>query len=183
MVRDAAKRDAARQDFNRLREQLRDPLLTVLTIVLAFWMFVLAPLHESAARDTNIVGFLLALAVAAALLVLSGRAVSALLMLFGITMSAAAAWFRLHDPSPLDILLNAGAWIIIGLVLIWVVGHAVFAPGRITFHRIMGAILRSRQSVRLAPMSACRRKHQPSPRPSSHWATPQASSARTIWAT
>ena len=28
-----------------------------------------------------------------------------------------------------------------GLVLIWVVGHAVFAPGRITFHRIMGAIL------------------------------------------
>ena len=43
MVRDAAKRDAARQDFNRLREQLRDPLLTVLTIVLAFWMFVLAP--------------------------------------------------------------------------------------------------------------------------------------------
>jgi hypothetical protein len=28
-----------------------------------------------------------------------------------------------------------------GLVLIWVVGRAVFAPGRITFHRIMGAIL------------------------------------------
>ena len=58
MVRDAAKRDAAREDFNRMRERLRDPLLTVLTIVLAFWMFVLAPLHHSAARDTNIVGFL-----------------------------------------------------------------------------------------------------------------------------
>jgi hypothetical protein len=72
MVRDAAKRDAAREDFNRMRERLRDPLLTVLTIVLAFWMFVLAPLHHSAARDTNIVGFLLALAVAGALLVLSG---------------------------------------------------------------------------------------------------------------
>jgi hypothetical protein len=28
-----------------------------------------------------------------------------------------------------------------GLVLIWVVGRAVFAPGRITFHRIMGAFL------------------------------------------
>jgi hypothetical protein len=62
MVRDAAKRDAAREDFNRMRERLRDPLLTVLTIVLAFWMFVLAPLHHSAARDTKIVGFLLALA-------------------------------------------------------------------------------------------------------------------------
>jgi hypothetical protein len=62
-------------------------------------------------------------------------------MLFGLSLSAAAAWFRLHDPSPFDILLNASAWIIMGLVLIWVVGRAVFAPGRITFHRIMGAIL------------------------------------------
>src|SRR5512144_3324587 len=102
MVRDAAKRDAAREDFNRMRERLRDPLLTLLTVVLLVWMFVLAPLHESAARDTNIVGFLLALAVAGALLVLSGKAVSALLMLFGITLAAAAAWFRRHNPSPLD---------------------------------------------------------------------------------
>jgi Ion channel len=141
MVRQAANRDKARSDFNRLRERLRDPLLTVLTIVLAFWMFVLAPLPESAARDTNIVGFLLALAVAGALLLLSGKAVSVLLMLFGISLSAAAAWFRLHDPSPLDILLNASAWIIMGALLIWVVGRAVFAPGRITYHRIMGAIL------------------------------------------
>jgi hypothetical protein len=141
MVRGAADRDKARSDFNRLRKQSRDPLLTVLTIVLAFWMFVLAPLHHSAARDTNIVGFLLALAVAGALLVLSGRAVPALLMLFGLSLSAAAAWFRLHEPSSFDILLNASAWIIMGLVLIWVVGRAVFAPGRITFHRIMGAIL------------------------------------------
>ena len=45
MVRQAADRDKARSDFNRLREQMRDPLLTVLTIVLAFWMFVLAPPH------------------------------------------------------------------------------------------------------------------------------------------
>jgi hypothetical protein len=37
MVRDAANREKARSDFNHLREQLRDPLLTVLTIVLAFW--------------------------------------------------------------------------------------------------------------------------------------------------
>jgi hypothetical protein len=127
--------------FNRLREQLRDPLLTVLTVVLLIWMFVLAPLHESAARDTNIVGFLLALGVAGALLVLSGKAISVVLMLVGITLAAAGAWIRLHDPSPLDIFLNACAWIIIGLVLIWVLGRAVFAPGRITYHRIMGAIL------------------------------------------
>ena len=98
MVRQAAKREKAREDFNRLREQMRDPLLTVLTIVLAFWMFVLAPLHHHAARDTNIVGFLLALAVAGALLVLSGRAVPAFLMLFGLSLSAAAAGFDCTIP-------------------------------------------------------------------------------------
>jgi len=87
MVRDAVNQEEVRDRFNRLREQLRDPLLTVLTIVLAFWMFVLAPLHHSAARDTNIVGFLLALAVAGALLVLSGKAVPALLMLFALSLS------------------------------------------------------------------------------------------------
>src|SRR6476660_157864 len=153
MVRDAAKRDAAREDFNRMRERLRDPLLTVLTIVLAFWMFVLAPLQHSAARDTNIVSFLLALAVAGALLVLSGRAIPALLMLFGLSLSAAAAWFRLHEPSSFDILLNASAWIIMGLVLIWVVGRAVFAPGRITFSPHHGrdpALSRHRACVRSA---------------------------------
>ena len=141
MARQTVKRDAAREDFDRMRERMRDPLLTLLTIVLAFWMFVLAPLHHSAARDTNIVGFLLALAVAGALLLLSGKLVSTLLMLFGISLSAAAAWLRMQGPSSLDVLLNASAWIVMGLVLIWVVGRAVFAPGRITFHRIMGAIL------------------------------------------
>lgn len=37
--------------------------------------------------------------------------------------------------------LNTCAWTLIGLALAWVVGRAVFAPGRITYHRIMGAIL------------------------------------------
>jgi hypothetical protein len=133
--------EARQESFERLRERMSDPLLTALTIVLAVWMFVLAPLHESAARDINIVGFLLALGVAAALVVLSGRLNAAVLMLFGLSLAAAATWIRRHDPSPFDVFLNASAWLLIGFVLIWVVGRAVFAPGRITFHRIMGAVL------------------------------------------
>ena len=139
MVRDAAKRDAAREDFNRMRERLRDPLLTVLTIVLAFWMFVLAPLHQARPRHQHR-RLPARLAVAGALFVLSGRAIP-IADAFALSLSAAAAWFRLHEPSSFDILLNASAWIIMGLVLIWVVGRAVFAPGRVTFHRIWGDLL------------------------------------------
>jgi len=49
--------------LSRLREQLRDPLLTLLTVLLVFWMFVLAPLHAAAVVNTDIIGFFLALAV------------------------------------------------------------------------------------------------------------------------
>ena len=61
MVRQAADRDKARSDFNLLREQMRDPLLTVLTIVLAFWMLVrLCPLeyllHEGVAAKRDRAG-------------------------------------------------------------------------------------------------------------------------------
>jgi hypothetical protein len=32
-------------------------------------------------------------------------------------------------------------WLLIALVIIWTVGRAVFEPGRITYHRVTGAIL------------------------------------------
>jgi len=127
--------------LSRLREQLRDPLLTLLTVLLVFWMFVLAPLHAAAVVNTDIIGFFLALAVTGALLILSPRPGAVIAMVIAIGLSAAAAWLRLRQPSNVDVLLNASAWTLIGVALAWVVGWAVFAPGRITYHRIMGAIL------------------------------------------
>jgi hypothetical protein len=127
--------------LDRLREQLRDPLLTLLTLLLVFWMFVLAPLHAAAVIDTDIIGFILALAVTGALVVLSPKPGAVIVMVAAIGLAAAAAWLRARQPSSLDVFLNACAWALIGLVLAWVVGRAVFAPGRITYHRIMGAIL------------------------------------------
>jgi len=127
--------------LDRLRLQLRDPLLTLLTLLLVFWMFVLAPLNAAAVINTDIIGFILALAVTGALLILSRRPGAVIAMLLAIGLSAAAAWLRLRQPSHVDVFLNASAWTLIGFALAWVVGWAVFAPGRITYHRVMGAIL------------------------------------------
>ena len=44
-------------------------------------------------------------------------------------------------PSDIDIYLDASAWLILGITLGAVVARAVFAPGRITFHRVVGAVL------------------------------------------
>jgi hypothetical protein len=136
-----ANRDDRRENFDRLRASLRDPLLTTLTLLLVFWMFVLAPLHAASVIDTDAVGFVLALAVTGALLILSRNPAAVLLMLAAIALAAAAAWLRLQQPSGFDVFLNACAWTLIGFTLAWVVGWAVFAPGRVTYHRVMGAIL------------------------------------------
>jgi len=71
-------------DLSHLREQLRDPLLTLLTLLLVFWMFVLAPLHAAAVIDTDIIGFILALAVTGALLILSPKPGAVIAMLIAI---------------------------------------------------------------------------------------------------
>jgi hypothetical protein len=56
-------------------------------------------------------------------------------------LGLAAAVLRLQMPSTLDVYLKATAWILMGLALICVVAQAVFASGRVTYHRVMGAIL------------------------------------------
>ena len=104
----------------------------------------MAPLHASGWFRTEVaapIGLLLALGVMGALLVLSGNLIAVLAMMIAIVLSGAAVWLRLTQPSPLDLALHASAWSIIAVTLIIVVGRAVFAPGRITYHRIMGAIL------------------------------------------
>ena len=128
-------------EFNGLRERMRDPLLTALAILLGLWMFVLAPLHATGRIDTDIAGLLLAIAVTGSLLILSGHLISVVVMATAIGISAAATLFRVQQPSNFDVFLNATAWILISITLIVVVGRAVFAPGLITYHRIMGAIV------------------------------------------
>ena len=68
-------------------------------------------------------------------------AVAVAAILFAIALVVVATVLRLRQPSIIDIYLEASAWMILGLTLIFVVARAVFAPGQVTFHRIIGAIL------------------------------------------
>jgi hypothetical protein len=56
-------------------------------------------------------------------------------------MAATSAISRLSAPSVLDVYLFAGALLIMGVTLAGVVAQTVFAQGRVTHHRIIGAIL------------------------------------------
>jgi len=46
----------------------------------------------------------------------------------------------IHQPSALNVCLFRGSSVVVFGTLIWIIGNAVFGGGRITFHRIQGAI-------------------------------------------
>jgi Ion channel len=62
-------------------------------------------------------------------------------ILLSIALVVCAGVLRSRHPSNVDIYLDATAWMILGITLGTVVARAVFAPGPVKFHRVVGAVL------------------------------------------
>jgi hypothetical protein len=124
-----------------LRERWSDPLLTALTVLLFVMLFVIAPLQASGIFLFQAFELVFAIILIAGVFVMSGSRTAVAAMAVALVMATVGAIFRLRAPSILDINLFAGAWLITGIVMAFVVARAVFAPGRVTHHHVMGAIL------------------------------------------
>src|SRR5216683_687943 len=124
-----------------MRERWSDPLLTALTALLIVMMFVVAPLQAKGIIVFTEFGFFFALVLVVGVFAISGSFTAVIMMLIAVVIAGMAAVFRLTAPSVHDLYLFSAAWLILGLTLSWVVARAVFARGRITYHRIVGAIL------------------------------------------
>jgi hypothetical protein len=131
----------ANTPLDRLRERWSDPLLTTLTVLLVLMMFVFAPLQAVGIKLFQVLGFVSALAVIGGVFLMSGSPTVVVALLAAFIMAGTAAVSRLKSPSILDVYLLSGAFLIMGTVLISVVARAVFSSGRVTHHRIIGAIL------------------------------------------
>ena len=132
--------DALHAYLMGLQGRWRDPLLTALTALLALLLFVIAPLQASGAIRSDGIGFALIAVAAAALLVVSGSLLPVLWTLLAVALSVLAAVLRVAH-SGFALYSDAAAWVILGLSTGWVVARAVFGPGRVNYHRIVGAIL------------------------------------------
>jgi len=123
------------------QDRIRDPSLTVLLILELFAIFLAAPLEAKGLPMARVVAHLLVLAVLVTVVILSHRWGAIILILVGLVPIGAS---YLLDPRwslvPATSLRRAGD-IIAYSALTWVVGHAVYAPGRITFHRLQGAVV------------------------------------------
>ncbi len=126
--------------LDRLHDKWRDPILTCLTILMVLHLFVVAPL-ETEALHIQPVGAVFVVLLSVALLILSRSLVPVIVIVVVVGLLATAVVVRMRGRDALDITLQASAWLLIALVIIWIVGRAVFGPGRITYHRIVGAIL------------------------------------------
>ena len=127
--------------IDQLRKRWADPLLTVLTILLIIMMFVIAPLQALGIFAFQVSELILALLLVGGIFVISGSPTAVIAMLVALVMIVTGAILRLRSPSLLDLNLFAASWLIVGTTMAWAVARATFAPGRITYHRVIGAVL------------------------------------------
>jgi Ion channel len=118
-----------------------DWLLTLLTAVLTLMIFVFAPLQAAGIflfQTFAIAGLLVIIGGA---LIISGSPIALGLMSIAFIANFVVFFLRLYYPWPYNLHLLAAAWLIISITLGIVVAQAVFGRGRVTYHRIIGAIL------------------------------------------
>ena len=128
-------------DIDKTRHRWEDPLLTGLTILLLLMLFVVAPLQALGIFAFQVFELVLAMMLVAGVFIISGSRTAVAAMIVALAMIITAAVLRIRSPSILDLNLFAGAWLIVGVTLAWAVARSIFSPGRVTYHRIIGAVL------------------------------------------
>jgi Ion channel len=123
------------------RDRFRDPALTVLLALEIGTIFLAVPLAAKGLPIAQIVAETLILAVIAIVVMLSLKWNAIILISLGLT-AIAASFLISAEASPIPvIMLRRGGDILTFSALTWVLAHAVYATGRITLHRLQGAIV------------------------------------------
>lgn len=135
------RRKVLHRHLERARGWIGDRLLTWLTILLVILTFVIVPLHASGLIVVQEYGLAIVLVTASCLVATPAGLGAMITMLFGIAFALAAIAARFMDQLLAGTYLDGLAWVTVGSTLAYAVARAVFAPGRITYHRINGAVL------------------------------------------
>jgi hypothetical protein len=137
--RDFAVVDNARTRIRAWQDRIRDPSLTVLLVLELCAVFLAAPLAAKGLPIARAVADTLVLAVLVIVVMLSPRPGAIILILLGLAATVTSLLLS-GEWSPVSTsVLGRGGQILVFSALTWVVAHAVYAPGRITFRRLQGA--------------------------------------------
>ena len=129
-------------EIRRLRQKHTDRLLTLLAVLLGLAMFVFAPLQAVGIYLFQGFAIVALLAVIGGMIVISENPVALAVMAICFVANVVIFVLRLYFPPwPYNLYGLAGAWLAIAITVGVVVAQAVFRRGRVTYHRIVGAIL------------------------------------------
>jgi hypothetical protein len=131
----------AHRHFLNFQEQTREPGLTALLVVQVVLIFIVLPLVGMGVIPSMIVPVMFVLLVLAILVVTSRSYYVSALVVIAVILSPAGAFVRADHPSLLTEWLSAGGRLLALGALSWVIARAVFGGGRITFHRVQGAVV------------------------------------------
>jgi hypothetical protein len=138
---DKMRTDGIQSRLGRLRERAGGRLLVLLTALIAFWLFVVAPLHAAGMLHSNAIGPVLLVVLFAGVLTVSASPLAVAAMFVAAAATGTAFALRLLNVGTAHIFLDAMAIMLLGLAVGFAIARAVFAPGRVTYHRVVGAVL------------------------------------------
>jgi hypothetical protein len=127
--------------LGRSQQRFSDPLLTVLTLMLSILLFGIGPMQASGIITGQHFGYIFGLVLLPAAFLYSRNLLVAAPIAVAIALVLTAALLDFEQSPRTDLYLDCAAWLIAGLALSVVVAPAVFGPGRITYHRVVGAVL------------------------------------------
>ena len=128
--------------LERIHERWRDRILTGLTLLMSLDLFVVAPLGAAHAVHIRSFSIGIVILLAAGLVIVSRSVVPIVAIIAAVGILGASLVMQARgSQATLDLCLEATSWLLVGFVIIWVVARAVFAAGRVTYHRVIGAIL------------------------------------------
>jgi hypothetical protein len=130
-----------RHHFGKWRERSREPGLTGLLFIEGLLIFLVIPLSGMGLLSPYILPAMFILLVLATLVVTSRSHFASGVVLIAVVLSPAGAFAYAEHPSPLTEWLSAGGRLLAIAALSLVVAKAVFGHGRVTFHRVQGAIV------------------------------------------
>lgn len=131
----------ALERFGYWQGRWREPILTALLVMLALEVFVNIPLSESQLLAPLVFAAAEFFLIISAVLVASRNRVAAMAVLVSSVAALIGNTMRLENPTVFNILLGSSCSVLFMAALGAVVWGAVFGPGRVTHHRIQGAIV------------------------------------------
>ena len=122
------------------RERARDPALTALLVVQGFILLVAAPTASTGHWAGTIALQLAVFGVAILVFVISRGVVPTTIATLAIACGVSGVTMQIWAASDASVLLGTIGSVGAQLLVIYLLGHAVLAPGEITKHRVVGAV-------------------------------------------